>query len=64
LILMSPGPNGAPDADLHAEPEQFSHGLDQANKVVLGGGWKPATPRRGSQPMQKSSKLELAGTRF
>jgi hypothetical protein len=64
LILMSPGPKGPPDADLQAEHEQFIDGLDQANKVMLGGGRKPATLRRGSQPMKKSSNLELAGTPF
>jgi hypothetical protein len=58
------GPERPPDADLQAEHEQFIDGLDQANKVVLGGGWKPATLRRGSQPMKKSSNLELAGTPF
>jgi hypothetical protein len=42
LILMSPSRQGPPDAELRMEHERFIDGLDQANKVVLGGGWEPA----------------------
>jgi uncharacterized protein YciI len=42
LILMSPSGKSPTDAELQMEHERFIDGLDQANKVVLGGGWAPA----------------------
>jgi hypothetical protein len=50
LDLMSPGRMGPPDADPQAEHEQFIDQPDQANKVVLGGGWKPAAGVRRAYP--------------
>jgi hypothetical protein len=42
LVLMAPGRNGPADADLEAEHERFIDRLDQADKVLLGGGLRPA----------------------
>jgi hypothetical protein len=42
LILMSPSGKRPADAELQQEHERFIGGLDQVNKVVLGGGWKLA----------------------
>lgn len=41
-VLMAPGRNSAADAELQAEHERFIDRLDQADKVLLGGGWQPA----------------------
>jgi uncharacterized protein YciI len=39
---MSPGGKSPSDAELQVEHERFIDELDQTNKVVLGGEWKPA----------------------
>jgi uncharacterized protein YciI len=41
LILMTPRGTSPTDAEPQAEHERFIDGLDQAKKVVLGGGWNP-----------------------
>jgi uncharacterized protein YciI len=42
LILVSPRGENPPDAESEMEHERFIDGLDEANMVVLGGGWMPA----------------------
>jgi hypothetical protein len=42
LVLMAPRPNTSVDAELQADHERFIDGLDQAGRVVLGGGLRPA----------------------
>lgn len=42
LVLMAPRRNTRADAELQAEHERFIDGLDQADKVVLGRGLRPA----------------------
>jgi uncharacterized protein YciI len=42
LILILPSGTNPPDAESQIEHERFIDGLDEANKVVLGGSWRPA----------------------
>ena len=42
LILISPSGKHPADGQAQLQHERFIDGLDQANKVVLGGVWKPA----------------------
>jgi hypothetical protein len=42
LVLMAPGRTTPPDAELEAEHERFIDRLAEADKVVLGGGLRPA----------------------
>jgi uncharacterized protein YciI len=43
LILVAPRGEDPPDAETQMEHERFIDGLNEANKVVLGGSWTPAT---------------------
>jgi predicted secreted Zn-dependent protease len=56
LVLMAPSCAAPATPELQADHERFIDGLDKDNKVVTGGGLKPATgavepnPRRGVCP--------------
>jgi uncharacterized protein YciI len=41
LVLLDPSDSTAANSELEARHERFIDDLDQANKVVLGGAWKP-----------------------
>jgi hypothetical protein len=42
LVLVAPSGTTATNSELEARHERFIDDLDEANKVVLGGAWKPA----------------------
>ena len=42
LILLSPSETNPPDTESQMKHERFIDALDEADKVVLGGGWKPS----------------------
>jgi uncharacterized protein YciI len=42
LVLMAATGSTSAAGELHREHERFIDDLDQANKIVLGGSWRPA----------------------
>jgi hypothetical protein len=45
LVLMAPSATTPANSELHGKHERFIDDLDRANKVVLGGEWKPPKDR-------------------
>jgi uncharacterized protein YciI len=60
LVLMTPGGTTPADDELQARHVRFIDDLDQANKVVLGGAWKPPTDRFEGAYLLSCESLEEA----